>query len=54
MLWTVDGISLCGHSGSYSGFSAKIGFAPDLRVAAAALTNTVASAASQALDAAFT
>jgi D-alanyl-D-alanine carboxypeptidase len=53
MLWAVDGISLCGHSGSCAGFSAKIGFARDLRVAAVALTNTVAPAASLALDAAF-
>src|SRR5262249_54453416 len=53
MLWMVDGISLCGHSGSYAGFSAKIGFAPDLRIAAAVLTNTISPAASQALDAVF-
>jgi D-alanyl-D-alanine carboxypeptidase len=53
MLWAVDGISLCGHSGSCAGFSAKIGFAPDLRIAVAALTNTVAPAASLAIDAAF-
>jgi hypothetical protein len=53
MLWTVDGISLCGHSGGYAGFNTKIGFAPDLRVAVVALTNTIGPTAALALDVAF-
>lgn len=41
MVWTVDGISVRGHTGGYAGFNTRIGFAPDLRLAAAVLTNTI-------------
>jgi hypothetical protein len=53
MRWTVDGTSLCGHSGGYPGFNTKIGFAPDLGIAAVALTNTIGPLAELAIEAVF-
>jgi len=53
MLWSVDGIAVRGHSGGYPGFVTKIGFAPELRIAAAMLTNTVGSLAETGIDAIF-
>jgi hypothetical protein len=53
MRWTVDGMSLCGHSGGYPGFNTKIGFAPDLGVAGVTLTNTIGPLADLAIDAVF-
>jgi D-alanyl-D-alanine carboxypeptidase len=40
MIWHVDGITVRGHSGGYPGFNTKIGFSPELRLAAAVLNNT--------------
>jgi len=53
MIWHVDGITVRGHSGGYPGFNTKIGFSPELRLAAAALTNTITSTAALAVDAIF-
>ena len=53
MIWHVDGIGIRGHSGGYPGFVTKIGFSPDLRIAAAVLTNTAASTAAVSLDVFF-
>jgi D-alanyl-D-alanine carboxypeptidase len=53
MIWGVDGITVRGHSGGYPGFVTKIGFAPDLGVAAAVLTNTIGPLAALGIDAIF-
>ncbi len=53
MIWHVDGVSVRGHSGGYPGFSTKIGFSPELAVAAAVLTNTNSSTAAISVDAIF-
>jgi len=53
IIWTVDGISLRGHSGGYPGFTTQIGFAPELGLAAAVLTNTLGPLASVGLDVIF-
>ena len=53
MIWSVDGIAVRGHSGGYPGFVTKIGFAPDLGVAAAVLTNTIRPLAGLGIDAIF-
>ena len=53
MIWTVDGISVRGHSGGYAGFNTKIGFSPDLRLAAAVLTNTIGQLPVLAVDVFF-
>ncbi|MGA2209179.1 MAG: serine hydrolase domain-containing protein [Acidimicrobiales bacterium] len=53
IIWTVDGIGLRGHSGGYPGFTTQIGFAPDLGLAAAVLTNTIGPLASVGLDVIF-
>jgi len=53
MIWHVDGITLRGHSGGYPGFNTKIGFSPELRIAAAVLTNTISSTAALSVDAIF-
>ncbi len=53
MIWSVDGIAVRGHSGGYPGFVTKIGFAPELRIAAVVLTNTVARLAELGIDAIF-
>jgi CubicO group peptidase (beta-lactamase class C family) len=53
MIWGVDGIALRGHSGGYSGFVTRIGFAPELGVAAAVLTNGIGSLAGLGIDAIF-
>jgi len=53
MIWHVDGIAIRGHSGGYPGFNTKIGFSPELRVAAAVLTNTIGSTAALSVDAIF-
>ena len=50
MIWQVDGMKICGHSGGYPGFVTKIGFSPESRVAAAVLTNSVGSLAGPGLD----
>jgi CubicO group peptidase (beta-lactamase class C family) len=50
MTWHVAGVSLVGHSGGYPGFSTMIGFAPQERLAAAVLTNTVTPSASTGVD----
>jgi len=53
MIWTVDGIALRGHSGGYPGFVTRIGFSPDLQLAAAVLTNTIGYLPGAALDVIF-
>jgi CubicO group peptidase (beta-lactamase class C family) len=53
MIWTIDGIALRGHSGGYPGFTTKIGFSPDHRLAAAVLTNTIGSLSGVAVDVIF-
>jgi CubicO group peptidase (beta-lactamase class C family) len=53
MIWGVDGITVRGHAGGYPGFVTRIGFAPDLRVAAAVLTNTIGPLAELGLNAIF-
>jgi CubicO group peptidase (beta-lactamase class C family) len=53
MIWTVDGISVRGHSGGYPGFSTKIGFSPDLGIATAVLTNTLGPLPALAVDTVF-
>ncbi len=53
MIWHVDGVTIRGHSGGYPGFSTKIGFSPELGVAAAVLTNTNGSTAAVSLDVIF-
>jgi hypothetical protein len=53
MVWKVEGIGLCGHSGGYPGFTTKIAFAPALGVATAVLTNTISGVAGQAVDVLF-
>ena len=53
MIWTVDGITVRGHSGGYAGFNTKIGFSPDLRLAAAVLTNTIGPLPEHAVDVFF-
>ncbi|MHB8296315.1 MAG: serine hydrolase domain-containing protein [Acidimicrobiales bacterium] len=53
MIWTVDGIRICGHGGGYAGFNTRIGFAPDLSIAAAVLTNTLGSLAKVGVDLAY-
>lgn len=50
MTWHVAGVSLVGHSGGFPGFSTMIGFAPDERLAAAVLTNTITPSASAGVD----
>ena len=53
MIWSVDGLTIRGHSGGYPGFVTKIGFVPDLGIAAAVLTNSVGPLAGLGLDAIF-
>ncbi len=53
MLWTVEGSSLRGHSGGYAGFNTKIGFDPDLGLAAAVLSNTLGALPGLGVDAFF-
>jgi CubicO group peptidase (beta-lactamase class C family) len=53
MLWTIDGITLRGHSGGYPGFTTRIGFSPDDRVAAAVLTNTIGPLSGLGVDVIF-
>jgi D-alanyl-D-alanine carboxypeptidase len=53
MIWTVDGISVRGHSGGFAGFNTRIGFSPDLRLAVAVLTNTIGSLPEIAVDVVF-
>jgi hypothetical protein len=53
MIWHVDGITVRGHSGGYPGFATKIGFAPELRLAAAALTNSGERTAHGSIDVIF-
>ena len=53
MLWHVDGVRVLGHSGGYPGFATKIGFAPDLRLTATVLTNTIGPLPGIAIDAVF-
>jgi len=53
MIWTVDGISLRGHSGGYPGFVTRIAFSPDRRLAAAVLTNTIGDLPGLAIDVIF-
>ena len=53
MLWQVEGMPICGHSGGYPGFVTKIGFSTDLHLAAAVLTNTNAPTAHVSLDVIF-
>jgi CubicO group peptidase (beta-lactamase class C family) len=53
MIWTVDGIGVKGHSGGYPGFTTRIGFSPEHRLAAAVLTNTIGPLAGAALDVIF-
>lgn len=53
MIWHVDGIAVRGHSGGYPGFTTKIGFAPELRIAAAVLTNGSVPTAHSSLDVIF-
>jgi D-alanyl-D-alanine carboxypeptidase len=53
MIWHVDGITVRGHSGGYPGFATKIGFAPEFRLAAAALTNSGERTAHGSIDVIF-
>ena len=53
MLWRVEGSSLRGHSGGYAGFNTKIGFDPDMELAAAVLTNTLGVLPRVGVDAFF-
>ncbi len=53
MIWTVDGIGLCGHNGGYVGFNTRIAFSRDLGLVAAVLTNTIGPLAFVAIDAIF-
>lgn len=53
MIWHVDGITIRGHSGGYPGFTTKIGFSPELGLAAAALNNTNSAVPAMAVDAMF-
>lgn len=53
MLWTVDGVSLRGHSGGFPGFVTRIAFAPDMGVAVAVLTSTMGDLPAIGVDAAF-
>ncbi len=53
MIWHVDGITVRGHSGGYPGFNTKIGFSPELGLAAAVLTNTISSTAALSIDVIF-
>ena len=53
MIWDVEGITVRGHAGGYPGFVTRIGFAPDLGVAAAVLTNTTGPLAEIGLNAIF-
>ena len=53
MLWPVDGVRVAGHSGGYPGFATKIGFAPDLSLTAAVLTNVIGPLPGLAIDAVF-
>jgi CubicO group peptidase (beta-lactamase class C family) len=50
MTWHVAGLSLVGHSGGFPGFTTKIGFAPEERLAAAVLTNTITPSATAGVD----
>lgn len=53
MIWAVDGIGVRGHSGGYPGFTTRMGFSPEYRIAAAVLTNTIGSLAGVGLDVVF-
>ena len=53
MIYTVDGITIRGHSGGYPGFTTRIGFSPEHGVAAAVLTNTIGPLAAAGLDVIF-
>ncbi len=53
MIWTVDGITVRGHSGGYAGFNTRVGFSPELRLAAAVLTNTIGTLPVLAVDVFF-
>jgi D-alanyl-D-alanine carboxypeptidase len=53
MIWHVDGVTIRGHSGGYPGFTTKIGFSPELGLAAAALNNTNSAVPAMAVDAMF-
>jgi CubicO group peptidase (beta-lactamase class C family) len=53
MIWTTDGISIRGHSGGYPGFTTRVGFSPEHRLAAAVLTNTIGPLSGLALDVIF-
>jgi CubicO group peptidase (beta-lactamase class C family) len=50
MTWHVAGVSLAGHSGGFPGFTTMIGFAPEDRLAAAVLTNTITPTAKVGVD----
>lgn len=53
MIWTVDGVIVRGHTGGYAGFNTRIGFSPELRLAAAVLTNTIGPLPVLAVDVFF-
>ena len=53
MIWHVDGITIRGHSGGFPGFTTKIGFSPELGLAAAVLNNTSSAVPAMAVDTMF-
>lgn len=53
MIYTVDGISVRGHSGGYPGFTTRIGFSPDHGVCAAVLTSSISPLSGVGLDVIF-
>ncbi|MGO8877722.1 MAG: serine hydrolase domain-containing protein [Acidimicrobiales bacterium] len=53
MIYTVDGITVRGHSGGYPGFTTRIGFSPEQGVCAAVLTSTISPLSGVGLEVIF-